>query len=305
MKSASAGLIAHLAGNNRTYVADLVTLELTQYLGVDAAHGVTMDGTTGNTTCKWTTGDTDLNGFSCAGPPLKRGSVRQAAGVEISTMDLELTGPDWLFPNGQSLPLAAMRGAFDGAHVKVERLFMATWGDLSLGTLHWFEGSVSAMDPSSLSLKLVFKSDLEKLNIPIPRRLFQPGCPYALFDAGCGVAKTINVRYWTGTVAAAPTPTASAIPFTGTAATDAYKLGAVTFTSGALKNMTRSISSDADSGASHVIQTTVPFPSAPAVGDTFIYSVGCDKTFAMCVSRFANGNRFGGFPFVPKPESIR
>ncbi len=305
MKTASAALIAHLAGNNRTYVADLFTLELTQYLGVDAARGMSMDGVTGNTTCKWTNGDTDLNGFSCAGPPLKRGSVRLAAGTEVSTMDLELSGPGWAFPNGQSLPLAAVRGAFDGAHIKVERLFMPTWGDLSLGTLHWFEGSVASVDPASLSLKLVFKSYMELLNVPLPRRLFQPGCPYALFDAGCGVAKTINVRYWTGTVAAAPSPTASAIPFTGTRPVDSYKLGTVTFTSGALKNMSRSVASDADSGASHVIQVAVPFPSAPAVGDTFTYTQGCDKTYSMCVSRFANGNRFGGFPFVPKPESVR
>ena len=41
----------------------------------------------------------------------------------------------------------------------------------------------------------------------------------------------------------------------------------------------------------------MPQPLAP--GDTFTVTAGCDKRFATCRDRFANGINFRGFPQIP------
>ena len=43
-------------------------------------------------------------------------------------------------------------------------------------------------------------------------------------------------------------------------------------------------------------------PIAP--GDTFSVTAGCDKQFATCKSKFANGLNFRGFPFMPGNDAV-
>jgi uncharacterized phage protein (TIGR02218 family) len=47
----------------------------------------------------------------------------------------------------------------------------------------------------------------------------------------------------------------------------------------------------------------VPLPALPTAGDTFTIYPGCDKTQATCASKFSNLANFGGFPYVPVPET--
>jgi uncharacterized phage protein (TIGR02218 family) len=251
------------------------------------------------------TAGTTTTTYSSSGPPWKRGAVRQAEGIEINTMDLTLQSAGWTFPSGKTLAQAAMEGALDGALVSVKRLYMPTWADYSLGYLTWFSGQSAAPEGSSVEVKLQFKSGLEKLNVSMPKRTYQASCPYALFDGACGVSRVLNTHYWNVAVASAPAPTTLAFALSGNRAVDSLKLGSVLFTSGALKGLSRPIASSLDSGANHVVTLNAPLPSAPAVGDTFTVTVGCDKQFSTCVTKFSNGTRHGGYPYVPKPESIR
>lgn len=39
-------------------------------------------------------------------------------------------------------------------------------------------------------------------------------------------------------------------------------------------------------------------------GDAFVVTAGCDKAFATCRLKFANGIRFRGFPHMPGPEAV-
>jgi uncharacterized phage protein (TIGR02218 family) len=43
-------------------------------------------------------------------------------------------------------------------------------------------------------------------------------------------------------------------------------------------------------------------PIAP--GDTFTLTAGCDKRFATCRDRFANGGNFRGFPHIPGNDFV-
>ncbi|MEP1206731.1 MAG: DUF2163 domain-containing protein [Rhizobiaceae bacterium] len=40
-------------------------------------------------------------------------------------------------------------------------------------------------------------------------------------------------------------------------------------------------------------------PNAPAIGDTFTVTAGCDKSFSTCKAKFNNHLRFRGFPHMP------
>lgn len=302
MLTASAALRTFLAGNNQTFLAELVTLDLPRFWGEDAARGISPY--EGGTRCTWTSAQLDVAGFSASGCPLALGGVSRSAGMEVGELELSLLAGKLAFPNGVRFPLAAAQGAFDGAHVKVERLFMPSWGDTSLGAINWFEGTVSTVEPSSLGVRLMFKSDLEQLNAPLPRRLFQPACPFSVYDAACGATRTPHGA----TVLAGASSLAISVNPNMTATE--WALGTLTFTSGALQGLTRTIqSSSFVSSSDHRITLAVPFPSAPAPGDTCSLLVGCDKSadLATGCARFgaAQLNRFGGYPFVPKPESVR
>lgn len=56
------------------------------------------------------------------------------------------------------------------------------------------------------------------------------------------------------------------------------------------------------SGSPQTIETQLPLPSLPEVGDQFTVVPGCDKTKATCIAKFANVVNFRGFSFVPGPD---
>ena len=52
-------------------------------------------------------------------------------------------------------------------------------------------------------------------------------------------------------------------------------------------------------------QMPIPFGKAPkpAAVDAFQAYPGCDKTYAVCTTKFSNQARFGGFLRVPSAET--
>lgn len=307
MRAHSDALAALVNSKNIAAAADLITLDLRYPLGLDSTRGVAASSQfTDGTLCRWTTGDSNLMGFSCRGPVMQRGGVRHAAGTEVGTMTLGLGG-GWTFPNGTKIQAAAILGQFDGAAVKVERLLMPLWGDTSAGTVNWFEGVVSTVEPSSTQVKLTFKDLRTTLNQPYPRRLYQPGCPYALFDSCCGVQELDGVNRFGGYVRGPPDePTLTAVAIDASYPVNAFIRGRVRFDTGPLTGVSRTVIYSADlPGSHHGFRFAAALPSIPAAGTHITFWYGCDGTKAMCVSRFMNGKRFGGFPYVPKPESVR
>jgi uncharacterized phage protein (TIGR02218 family) len=43
---------------------------------------------------------------------------------------------------------------------------------------------------------------------------------------------------------------------------------------------------------------------AVEVGDAFVVTAGCDKSFAMCGGKFGNRDNFRGFPHMPGPDAV-
>ena len=82
------------------------------------------------------------------------------------------------------------------------------------------------------------------------------------------------------------------------AATADYQQGTIAFTSGA--NTGADVTIKAASNGNLIL--AYPLPYAPATGDTFVATYGCDHTMNTCKSRFSNLSQFRGFPFVPPPQ---
>ena len=125
----------------------------------------------------------------------KRSNTKIHIGLQVDEMDFTIFDIGSNLINNHTLYQSCVNGYFDNAQIKVQRL-MNCYGAYSTDYLIWmFEGNVSAANPSRYEIKLKVKSELEKLNLPTPRNLYQPTCVNTLFDANCGINPTSPVNY--------------------------------------------------------------------------------------------------------------
>src|SRR6266446_261343 len=281
MKFASPALIALLQSSDCFIMADLYTITLV-----------------GGVVLRYSAAPTGLsaNGYAFArGPKFERSKTKVVIGTQVDELEVKIY-PETTDFIGTTLFLeAAWQGQLDGALLQLERAFMPTYGDTSPGTVVLFAGRISDIDCSRSGIELKCRSHLELLNIQIPRRLWQASCTHVFggpmcqfdreslsitFSAGAGSTQTVITN--------APS---SARPFA---------LGTITGVTGSNAGVSRT-------SAAFVIGTTVTVKLAflfpVATGDQFHLLPGCDRTIATCKNVFNNAGNFGGFPFIPTPET--
>jgi uncharacterized phage protein (TIGR02218 family) len=260
----------------------------------------------GTTHFHWTTADFNilsggslyLAGDGVGAPLVTRGQYRNSLAPTIDTLDLKLHGPFTI--GGSSLVLLAINGYFDGASVNVDHVISPTIGDLSLGVLSsWFVGPLAQVEPNGVNLDLRFKSQLELLNIMIPKFMLQFRCGNAAYDTNCGLNRTT----WTIPDAIITTATTTVLN-TATAGvtgkTAHYFVGGVVLMkTGAAAGQRCSVLES----AAGVITLSTPLTVAPAPADTFDIYPGCDRSEKVCHDRFDNLAQYRGFPLVPAPEA--
>lgn len=285
MKTASAGLIAHLTSGQQFRRAELWTFTLAnatvvRYTTLDV--DVTIAGTT------WLAG----------GPVLSRPASRLVTGVQVG--EFEVTVEPVATDTIAGLPWvqAARLGLLRYGRLRIERIYMPSWGDVTLGKLHLMGGRMAAAHGDGSQVLITVRDDRELLNTKIPLHLVQPGCRHTLFAAGC----TLNPASWavSGTVAAGSG--VSTVLATLAQAGGWFSLGRIIFTGGINSGTSRSIKQHT-AGSPAALSLISPLPVAPAPGDTFTLYPGCDKQQATCNSKFGNVLNFGGQPYVPQPET--
>jgi uncharacterized phage protein (TIGR02218 family) len=232
--------------------------------------------------------------FSASGPLVQGLKYKASVGLEVDKQQITIAARPTDLINGNPALNAIREGAFDGATVQRDRVFMTALGGTVVGGVTLFHGRVSTVDMvGRTSATLTIASDLIVLDYDMPRNLYSPTCLHTLYDSGCGVIR--------GTYAANGTcgsgSTATLINFTGALASHAQ--GKIVFTSGNNANVAATVKSV-------VVGTSLtlmyPMPDIPATGDGFTVYAGCDHTRATCQSRFNNLINFRGFPFVPPPQ---
>jgi len=285
MKTATAGFIAWLAANAEFVMAELYDITLA-------------DGTE----LHYTTFDRSLivggTNYLTGPPNFKRGTVEEVLTLsKVGTLSLEIHANPTDLVDGVPILQKVVRGDFDKAALTVRRLFMDS-GLNQQGTVIRFVGNIGDLDQVSRTVaKFTCKSKVEDLNIQIPRNILQPTCIHTLFDAGC----TLNKASFgvSGIVQAGST--VNKLITSLTQADGYFDNGQLVFTSGT--NNGHIVAVKAYLNSSGTVFFVVPLPATPSAGDTFTIYPGCDKTQATCSGKFANLANFGGFPYVPVPET--
>ena len=307
-------LISYLAQTNQFYVADLVTIQPAHLSGVyyrftNADFDITVNGQTYSS---------KLFGYKRSGTKIK-------IGLEVDEMTLDLWPLDSTYTiDGYTLGLVTANGYWDNAKVSVYRQFMPTFGEIKSNFNVWmFSGIICLADPQRSQVTFTVKSEIDRLNVPTPRNVFQPGCVNSFGDSACGVvladytlSATItsvdNTNPNTILYASYPTSTDVAIALTDPLSNGYFNNGYVSFSTGPNTGYKRPIRIQENTanlvGANTIRKITLsaPLPYIPTVGATIQLTPGCSKTVnADGCSRYYPSTfktRFRGFPFVPPVE---
>jgi uncharacterized phage protein (TIGR02218 family) len=254
--------------------------------------------TTTGTQYTWTNVDYDVqfNGstFLSNGPLVSGLKYKGSIGLEVDKQQITIAARPTDVINGAPFLIALRDGAFDGAPVYRDRVFLTGSMGSVVGAVRLFQGRVSTVDNvGRTQATLTVASDLVVLDYDMPKNLFSPTCLHVLYDAGCGIIRgTFSLDGMVGAGSNSNT-----INFSGARAGDAQ--GSLVFTSGANANVRATVKSVAV-GTSYSLMYPLPF--APSEGDTFNVAFGCDHTQATCQGKFNNLINFRGFPYVPPPQ---
>ena len=232
----------------------------------------------------------------------KRSNTKIHIGLQVDEMDFTIFDIGSNLINTHTLYQSCVNGYFDNAQIKVQRL-MNCYGTYTTDYLIWmFEGNVSAANPSRYEIKLKVKSELEKLNLPTPRNLYQPTCVNTLFDTNCGLSSGTYLK--TGTIGTVTSATLFQATLSTTPTANYYDLGYITGTSGANNGVKRSIKTQ--TGTTTVTLTLYyPLPYTPTAADTFSILPGCDKVYASGCTKYSNTAKFRGFDYIPRNEDAQ
>jgi uncharacterized phage protein (TIGR02218 family) len=282
VKAASPALIALLASSDQFIMADLYTITLV-----------------GGMVLRYSAAPTALavNGRAFGlGPKFERSKTKVVIGTQVDELDVKIYPEPTDLIGGIPFLAAAWQGQLDGALLRLERAFMPTYGDTSPGTVVLFAGRISDIDCSRTGIELKCRSHLELLNVQMPRRLWQSSCTHNFGDAMCQFDRAALQQ----TFAAQPSSTqtqiaTSVIPNPA----NLYIQGTVVGVTGANSGTSRTV---ANMGAGWVY-VKLAFLSPVLAGDQFQLLPGCDRMFATCQNVFNNAIHFGGFPYIPTPET--
>jgi uncharacterized phage protein (TIGR02218 family) len=254
--------------------------------------------TTTGTQYTWTNVDYDVvySGytFNAEGPLVSGLKYKGSIGLEVDKQQITIAArPTDLIGTAPFL-IALRDGAFDGAPVYRDRVFLTSPMGTVVGGVRLFQGRISTVDNvGRTQATLTVASDLVILDYDMPKNLFSATCLHVLYDTGCGVIRgTFSLD---GTCGAGST--SGTIYFSGARAGDAQ--GSLVFTSGANSNVRATVKSVVVGSAYNLMY---PLPFAPTVGDAFNVAYGCDHTQGTCQGKFNNLPNFRGFPYVPPPQ---
>lgn len=248
---------------------------------------------------RYTSWDASLNvqgNLFLSGPPhLRRSQIEEKIGLDVASLELEiLAGPGDAI-NGVPILQLIAGGAFDGASLRIDRLFMDSTGN-QIGTVVRFSGMIGAVDQvSRTSARLTVDALVSRLSRQLPGIILQPNCTNTLFDARCGLLKPSFAE----ALAVQAGSTVNKLISLSAKADAYYDNGQIAFTSGANSGLVKAVKQY----AAQQFFFNSPLPFAPSAGDAFTAYPGCDKTQSTCTSKFLNLANFEGFPYVPAPET--
>lgn len=241
------------------------------------------------------------------GPAISRNKLKTQIGTHVDELEIDVFAGQNDLIGTLTWQQVAWAGLFDGAYCELDRCFMSPPGTV-IGTITWFYGRVADIDIGRTRLNIKVKSLLDLLTIQMPKRLFQSTCTFVFGDASCKydrVAGKNGLGVSTGfgsvpiTCLAGSTQNAIITSFDAST-TGAYNNGTIISTSGLNNGFQRTLAA-LESGTCWILKPWA-YPVVAGV-DTFDLLPGCDHTVNTCNTVFENVAFFGGFPYIPPPET--
>ncbi len=285
-RTLGAGLLAHVAGE---------VLALALMVRVERVDGQVFG---------FTSHDRDLtySGLTyLATSAVEASGVRNSLGRQLDTLDVQ-----GLLQSSVLTDSDLLNGLYDGAEVSV---FVVNWRSspiteraiLLTGTI----GEVSFQDG-------LWVAEFRPLSTRLTHQLGQltsPTCRVKEWgDAECApggvLASGTNVSAFRHTGRAVTVVTSRyQLTFGASAeATGYFNAGRVYMTSGLNSGLSREVKQHTLSAGAAVIVLQEPFPRAVAVTNTATLEAGCDRTLAICRSRFNNALNHRGEPEIPTTQ---
>jgi len=192
-----------------------------------------------------------------------------------------------------------LAGLYDGAEIKI---FIIDWTYQSYGIMPLKRGWLGPVTIQNGKFQAEFRSLAQKLQQPIGRA-YLPLCDADLGDSRC--AKVLTAFTKTGAVGTVTSRAVFAATITsGGAAANYYRYGKLTWTSGANNGVSREVQENTYAAPNYGLTLCLAMERAVVAGDTFSIIAGCDKSAAICASRFDNFLNFRGFPYIPGRDVI-
>lgn len=241
-----------------------------------------------------------LGSSSTGGLLWRRSRLVFKAGIELSDCTLIVSARAGDTVNALPVAAALRAGAWDAATFLLSRAYFDAAGTLR-GVLPRYQGQLAPMRLRDGDIELTLKPPSQILNRAVPP-VYQSACHNTLFDTGCGLFRWA----WTKPGTAQAGSTAAQIQTNLRAVGTSFQGGVITFTSGELAGLARTIRQQLGGGviSPFSLGFFTPFPQAPAAGDAFTLTPGCNRSLGEggC-AKFDNRLRFRGTPFIPRPET--
>ena len=186
-------------------------------------------------------------------------------------------------------------GLYDDADIEIWRVNWAA----PVQRVLMRKGSLGEVKRGTAAFTAEVRGLAHRLNQPVGR-VFGYGCDADLGDARCG--KDISGSAFSATAAVVSAVDRRRFAVSGL---DAYAAGwfsggKLTFAGGA--NAGRAMEIKRHAAGSIELWQAMSETIAP--GDAVTLTAGCDKQFATCKAKFANGINFRGFPYMPGNDAV-
>ena len=239
--------------------------------------------------------DIALDAVVCrAGTGLAASEATQAQGLAVSASEVFGALADDTLNEDD---LAA--GLYDAAAVEV---WLVDWGEPELRVL-LAKGALGEVRREGLS----FAAELRGLAHRLAEdsgRLYTATCSADLGDARCTVDLDDPAYRGEGTILALTGTSVFTASGLGAFADGWFSAGRLQWTSGANAGLAVEVKRHRNGGADVTLELWQAMAHALGIGDTFVVTAGCDKRFATCRDRFANGVNFRGFPHIPGNDFV-
>ncbi len=189
-------------------------------------------------------------------------------------------------------------GRHDGATLEIWRV---DWSD-PRSRLLLDVGTVGAVRRSEFAFNAEVRSLAHEFDQP-RGRLYQAGCDADLGDARCRVDLASPLFRAACSIVATDGRLEMTIDAAGFA-DGWFTGGAAQFVSGANAGLRASVKTHRAVATGAVVSLWTAMAAALAPGDALVLTAGCDKSFATCRTKFANGDNFRGCPHMPGNDVV-